>query len=73
MGDSKRRLDIVNERLVALELVYEAIHTIQRWQVILINILVKKMEVTDNEIEQETKRLDAIIKEHQRDLKSGKI
>jgi hypothetical protein len=73
MGDSKRRMDILVEKIEALGTAYEAIRVIQKTQVVVMNILLKKMEVTNDEIKQETNRLNAIVKERQRNIESGKI
>jgi hypothetical protein len=73
MGDQKRRMDILVEKIEALGVAYEALRAIQKNQVIIINVLMKKMEVTDDEIKQETERLNALVKERQRNIKSGKI
>jgi hypothetical protein len=73
MGDQKRRMDILVEKIEALGVAYEALRAIQKNQVIIINVLMKKMEVTDDEIKQETEQLNALVKERQRNIKSGKI
>ncbi len=59
MGDQKRRMDILVEKIEALGTAYEAIRVIQKTQVVVMNILLKKMEVTNDEIKQETNRPNA--------------
>lgn len=68
MGDGKRRMDILNERMDNLEQIYEIIRNIQKEQAVIMNILIRKAEVTTNDIDKETARLITELEKCERSI-----
>ena len=73
MGEAKRRFDYLDEKITALKESQEKIFKIQKEQAIIMSVLIKKMEVTQDDIKKETDELNAQLKENKRNLESSKI
>ncbi len=73
MGDQKRQMDILKMKMDALKDSYEQILKIQGEQAILMSVLIRKAEVTQDEITEETERLNANIKKRQKDLERSQV
>ena len=59
MPETTKVVDHLQMRMTNMETVYDNLMVIQKRQTILLNILQRKMEVTDHEIIEEEKRLNA--------------
>ena len=73
MGVAKRRFDYLDEKITALKESQEKIFKIQKEQAIIMSVLIKKMEVTQDDIKKETDELNAQLEENKRNLESSKI
>ena len=73
MGEAKRRFDYLDEKITALKESQEKIFKIQKEQAIIMSVLIKKMEVTQDDIKKETDELNAQLEENKRNLESSKI